>query len=213
MSEWGNEPRDFTSDYDPDIPECIEQTRLDEEASFSNDDTSVEPPHNENHYRYHTPAGPNPDCANCRYLNWHQEPENEPLRPVKHTPAELAEISKHEESLARSGANPYASATAVGYDDPEWVPIGDPFVVLWNDGSLTSKSEQWVSETYDLADCDYGEGVRAIYAPDQNGKLVQIRPGKTWAKINTDQEYPFRYARSPIMAGERIAGYVTLTDH
>lgn len=32
-----------------------------------------EPPFNENHHRYHTPAGPNPACANCRWHNWHQE--------------------------------------------------------------------------------------------------------------------------------------------
>lgn len=31
-----------------------------------------EPPFDENHYRYHTPAGPNPDCPNCKWLNWHQ---------------------------------------------------------------------------------------------------------------------------------------------
>jgi hypothetical protein len=31
-----------------------------------------EPPFDENHYRYHTPAGPNPVCPNCRWLNWRQ---------------------------------------------------------------------------------------------------------------------------------------------
>jgi hypothetical protein len=31
-----------------------------------------EPPFDENHYRYHTPAGPNPACENCRRLNWPQ---------------------------------------------------------------------------------------------------------------------------------------------
>lgn len=31
-----------------------------------------EPPFDENHYRYHTPAGPNPECDNCKWLNWSQ---------------------------------------------------------------------------------------------------------------------------------------------
>lgn len=34
--------------------------------------TCEEPPFNENHYRYHTPAGPNPECVNCTYMNWYQ---------------------------------------------------------------------------------------------------------------------------------------------
>jgi hypothetical protein len=65
MSEYANEPFDFTSDYDPDIPEMVEQTRVDAELA-------EEPPFDENHHRYHTPAGPNPECANCRYINFHQ---------------------------------------------------------------------------------------------------------------------------------------------
>lgn len=31
-----------------------------------------EPPFDENHHRYHTPRGPNPACANCKYLHWSQ---------------------------------------------------------------------------------------------------------------------------------------------
>jgi hypothetical protein len=33
-----------------------------------------EPAFDENHYRYHTPAGPNPECPNCAWLNWSQPP-------------------------------------------------------------------------------------------------------------------------------------------
>lgn len=29
-----------------------------------------EPPHNEYHYRNHTPATPDPDCANCKFIGW-----------------------------------------------------------------------------------------------------------------------------------------------
>ena len=32
----------------------------------------VEPPFNAEHYYSHTPAGPNPECVNCAYLNWSQ---------------------------------------------------------------------------------------------------------------------------------------------
>ena len=35
-----------------------------------------EPPFNEDHHRYHTPRGPNPKCANCAYVNFHQ-PDDE----------------------------------------------------------------------------------------------------------------------------------------
>lgn len=31
------------------------------------------PPFDENHYRFHTPAGPNPTCVSCRWLNWQQD--------------------------------------------------------------------------------------------------------------------------------------------
>ena len=32
----------------------------------------IEPPFDHDHYMFHCPAGPNPECANCRYLNWRQ---------------------------------------------------------------------------------------------------------------------------------------------
>ena len=31
-----------------------------------------EPPHDDYHYRNHTPANPDPGCDNCAYLNWSQ---------------------------------------------------------------------------------------------------------------------------------------------
>jgi hypothetical protein len=91
-------------------------------------------------------------------------------------------------------------------------PTGLPFVVQWEDGSFSVKSEKWVSETYDMADCDYGEGVKQIYAANERDELVKISLGQR-EKINTDQEFPFRFERSPVYADTRIAGYVTWTDH
>lgn len=40
-----------------------------EEASEPEQD---EPPFDENHHRFHTPRGPNPECANCAYVNFSQ---------------------------------------------------------------------------------------------------------------------------------------------
>ena len=99
------------------------------------------------------------------------------------------------------------------WDDPEWSPIGDPFVVQWEDGTYSTKSEQWVSETYDLADCDYGDGVKEIMAADENGKLVPIHIGQQ-ERLDNDEEYPPLYfAHSQIYAGNRKAGIVRHTDH
>jgi hypothetical protein len=42
-----------------------------------------EPPFDENHHRYHTPRGPNPKCANCEYVGFHQPAEN--TIPVHHS--------------------------------------------------------------------------------------------------------------------------------
>jgi hypothetical protein len=42
-------------------------------AGFSvEDELAIEPPHDEDHYLHHTPAGPNPPCPNCTWLNWSQ---------------------------------------------------------------------------------------------------------------------------------------------
>ena len=42
------------------------------EGIFPDIPDDEDPAFDENHYRYHTPSGPNPECANCRWLNWQQ---------------------------------------------------------------------------------------------------------------------------------------------
>lgn len=79
-------------------------------------------------------------------------------------------------------------------------------------GSISSKSAAWYSDSLDMADCDYMEGVKSVHATNENGVLVLVTTGKSEA-LNTDEEHPFRYSRSPVMAGTRIVSYVVHTDH
>ena len=44
-------------------------------VAIVNQEAEDEPPFSVNHYRYHTPAGPNPPCANCRHVNFSQPEE------------------------------------------------------------------------------------------------------------------------------------------
>lgn len=90
-------------------------------------------------------------------------------------------------------------------------PVGDPFVIEWQDGSYSAKPESWVSDSWDRGDME--DGVRAIYARGNDGTLQRVLVGSP-VKINTDQEYPVRYAQSEILTEDgRRVGFVTWTDH
>ena len=158
-----SEPFDHTSDYDPDIPD--------------------EPPFDENHHRYHTPAGPNPECANCRYINFWQ-----PLNMPK-----LDALVQEE---------PF-------WQDE---PIGGTFVVRWTDDTFSVKDEKWVSETSDMADYGYGDEVKEILAANEHGTLGPIRIGEQ-ERVSSDEEYPLYFAHSAIHAGNKRVGTVSYTDH
>jgi hypothetical protein len=91
------------------------------------------------------------------------------------------------------------------------------FVIVWEDTdgdwnlSLASAGE--VSDLYDMADCNSMENVKDILAVDPDSlKLVPVRIGSQ-TPINTDQENPFRYASSPLLAGNKQVGTITWTDH
>jgi hypothetical protein len=86
------------------------------------------------------------------------------------------------------------------------------FAIVWENGAVSAADGRRVSEMHDMADCDGMEGVKGVYAADADGKLLEIAVGES-RKINTDQELPFRYATSPIMAGTRRVGAVIHTDH
>lgn len=91
--------------------------------------------------------------------------------------------------------------------------IGHAFVVQWNDGSLSSKAGPEVSYMHDTADCDGMEGVRAIYATDENGNLVIVRTGPPQRDEGFPEDNPVYYARSPLWAGKRVVGHVHHSDH
>ncbi len=97
-------------------------------------------------------------------------------------------------------------------DEAADAPIGETFAVVWRDGTVSAKGGSWVSESYDMADCDYMDAVKEVLAADENGRLVPVTLGKQ-QKTVTDDETPFRYATAPIMAGTRQVGTVTFTDH
>lgn len=123
--------------------------------------------------------------------------------------AELSQAS-NERLIQGDGTGFGISWGRTVYREPQ---LADPvFVVLWHDGNVTTTNNSWVSEAYDMADCDYMEGVKQIFAVNEKCELVPITVGESHP-INQDQEEPFRYASAPIMAGERQVGCVTLTDH
>lgn len=90
--------------------------------------------------------------------------------------------------------------------------IGQPFVILWEDGSVSAKDNAWVSSAYDMRDCDAMEGIKNILAADEDGDLVPVTLGP-FRRLDTDEEWAFRYGAASLLAGTRIAGTVTYTDH
>lgn len=106
----------------------------------------------------------------------------------------------------------YIHQPAPDGDLPDARSCDTTFVVVWDDGRVTSSNNSWVSEAYDMADCDYMDGVKSIHAVNEKCELVKITLGDQH-RINTDDENPFRFAAAPIMAGKRRVGRVTFTDH
>ena len=48
------------------------------EAAWESYEASVEePPFDENHHRYHTPARPLDSCANCLYMGWAEDEDRD----------------------------------------------------------------------------------------------------------------------------------------
>jgi hypothetical protein len=222
MSEYASEPFDHTSDYDPDIPEVDEfkvaqavAAGIDEDAArevLADEATwPKEPPFDENHHRYHTPAGPNPPCANCRYINFHQPETLEEEQDRIEAAVASAEASPF---LVRDEPRDTPRLEALMKEKPYWQnePIGDPFVVAWHDDTFSTNSEKWVSETIDMADYNYGDDVKFILAPNEHGTLVPIRIGEQ-ERVSSDEEYPLYFAHAAIYAGNKRVGTVSYTDH
>jgi len=89
------------------------------------------------------------------------------------------------------------------------------FVVVYQDDTIRAVPETVVSKMYDLADCDYMEGVRDIYSVDERGRLVPVEVGKETRDpaFGTDEGSQVYYATAPVYAGEKIVSYVHYSDH
>jgi hypothetical protein len=88
------------------------------------------------------------------------------------------------------------------------------FVIVWDDASITTANNRAISNMYDMADCDYMDGVKSVHAVDENGELVKVGIGPSErTDVDPGDECPFVYATAPIMAGKRRVGTVHLTDH
>lgn len=89
------------------------------------------------------------------------------------------------------------------------------FVVVWDNGTMSVKTGPEVSHMYDLSDCDYMDGVKAVYAVNENSELVPV----TLGKLDRDPDYnpdsggSIVYAYSAIMAGTKRVGTVHWSDH
>ncbi len=92
-------------------------------------------------------------------------------------------------------------------DSPE-----KPFIVLYDTGDLAVKTSREVSHMYDLSDCDYMDGVKAVYAVSQECELVPVTLGET-VKDDDPGSNSIVYAYTKIMAGTRHVGTVHWTDH
>jgi hypothetical protein len=114
-----------------------------------------------------------------------------------------------------NGEEPSADTTMFERDDLGREIIPDTlFVIVWDDASITTANNRAISNMYDMADCDYMDGVKSVHAVDENGELVKVGIGPSErTHVDPGDECPFVYASAPIMAGKRRVGTVNLTDH
>lgn len=88
-----------------------------------------------------------------------------------------------------------------------------PFVVVFDDGTLTLWTESDLSYHWDMADCDGMDGIKAVYAVGNDGTLQQVKAGES-EPINQHREQPFYFARFPVLTSDgKPVGWVTSTDH
>ena len=75
---------------------------------------------------------------------------------------------------------------------------------------LWPTTEERISRAYDLADCEPEVGEYRYC--DVDGVLYPITIGSQ-ERINTDEEAPFVFASSDIVANGKVVGHVSYTDH
>ena len=85
-------------------------------------------------------------------------------------------------------------------------------VRVLDDGSkkMWPTTMQSISRAYDLQDCE--PGIPEFRYCDVNGQLYPVTVG-TQERINTDEEAPFVFAASDLLANGKVVGSVSYTDH
>ncbi len=77
---------------------------------------------------------------------------------------------------------------------------------------LRQKTEESISRDIDMADCIDPGVLRKWFYVDDNGDIQPVTIGAQ-ERINRDEEAPFRFAASAIVAGGKCVGEVVYTDH
>ena len=77
---------------------------------------------------------------------------------------------------------------------------------------VTLADETRVSHHIDMCDC-YEFSFRVFYVTDK-GDIVPVSvDSDSFKRINTDEEMPFHYATSELIAEGEVVGHVVHTDH
>lgn len=92
--------------------------------------------------------------------------------------------------------------------------LTNDFILVWNNGLISTLDASQLSHMLDLADCDAAEGVKAIYALNENKELVKIRLGD----VSRDPDWhadssTMVYATMQVFAGSKLVSHVHMTDH
>jgi hypothetical protein len=73
-------------------------------------------------------------------------------------------------------------------------------------------TEQQISRAVDMEDCEDPGVMRKWLYVDDDGELQPVTIGRQ-KRINRDEEMPFHFAASAIVAGGKCVGDVVYTDH
>lgn len=77
---------------------------------------------------------------------------------------------------------------------------------------LRQVTEEQISRSVDMADCEPDFAMRKRFYVDDAGEIQPVTIGRQ-ERFNTDEECPFHFAASAIVAGGREVGQVVFTDH
>jgi hypothetical protein len=86
------------------------------------------------------------------------------------------------------------------------------FIVLYDSGVIAMKSGREISHMYDLSDCDYMDGVKAVYAVSEDCELVPVTLGEV-RRDDDPGNNSIVWGYSAIKAGTKLVGHVHWTSH